>query len=91
MSAQYPVETQQLVKFIEKQGFSDEDKQRWLDFLRDNGIDQAIMEEIHQKFLEIPLEKFANDWQRAQNNMEFTKILKRWRMDQASRNFKHSR
>lgn len=91
MSTQFPIETQQLVKFIEKQAFSAEDKQRWLDFLHENGIDQEITEEVHQKFLEIPQEKFTNDWQRAKNNMELTNILKHLRMDQASRNFKHSR
>jgi hypothetical protein len=49
------------------------------------------MDEVHKKYLEIPKEKFANDWQRAKNNMEWTNILKHWRMDQARQNFKHSR
>ncbi|MPN32699.1 hypothetical protein SDC9_180179 [bioreactor metagenome] len=91
MTTQFPRETQQLVKFIEKQAFADEDKKRWTEFLTENGLDQEILEEVHKKFLEIPKESFANDWQRAQNNMEFTKIQKQWRLDQASRNFKRSR
>lgn len=91
MANQFPVETQQLVKFIEKQSFAEEDKKRWLEFLNENGLDQEILEEVHQKFLAIPKEQFANDWQRAKFNMEFTNIQKHWRLNQASRNFKHSR
>lgn len=91
MSSQYLAETQQLIKFVEKLGFTDEDKKRWLETLHENGIDQAIVDEIHQKSLEIPVEKVGDDWQRAKNNMELTSIIKRWRLSQASRNFKHSR
>ncbi len=91
MTTQFPKETQQLVKFIEKQAFADEDKKRWSEYLNENGLDQEILEEVHKKFLQIPQESFANDWQRAQNNMEFTKIQKQWLLDQASRNFKRSR
>ncbi len=91
MTNRYLVETQQLVKFIEKQAFEAEEKQRWIDALQENGITQEIMDEVHKKYLEIPKEKFTNDWQRAKNNMEWNNILKHWRMDQARQNFKRSR
>jgi len=91
MSNQYIAETQQLIKFIEKQPFSAEEKARWLETLHENGIDQTTMDEVHQKFLEMPKDKFTDDWQHAKANMELTALIKKWRLDQASKNFRRSR
>ena len=91
MNSHNLAETQQLIKFIEKLNFADEDKKRWLEILHENGIDEETIEEIHKKFLEIPVEKNSGDWNRARNNMELTSIIKRWRLSLASKNFRRSR
>lgn len=91
MSRHFLAETQQLIKIVEKLPFSDEEKKRWLLTLQENGIDQVTIDEIHEKFLKIPAEKLGGDWERAKSNMELTGIVKRWRLSEDSKNFRHSR
>jgi hypothetical protein len=91
MSSQNIAETQMLIKFIEKLPFSDDEKKNWLEFLHTEGINDEILEQVKQKFHEIPADKFASDWIRAKNNMEMTSLVKRWQMSKASKNFHHTR
>jgi hypothetical protein len=91
MSSQNVAETQMLIKFVEKLPFTQKDKKSWLDALHENGIDDEILEQVKEKFHKMPKTKFADDWARAKSNMEFTNIMKRWQMANASKNFHHAR
>lgn len=91
MSSQNIGETQRLIKFVEKNPFSEEDKKTWLDELHNNGINGEMLEEVHKKFLELPDDQVGGDWSRARENMEILNIRKQWRLSLASRNFHHSR
>lgn len=91
MSSQNIGETQRLIKFVEKNPFSEEDKKIWLDELHNNGINGEMLEEVHKKFLELADDQVGGDWSRARENMEILNIRKQWRLSLASRNFRHSR
>lgn len=91
MSTHNIAETQMLIKFVEKLPLSEDEKKTWLDSLHENGIDDDIIEQVKQKFHEIPSEKFGSDWLRAKNNMELTHVIKSWQLSNASKNFHHSR
>ena len=90
MSGKNIAETQRLVKFIERLPFSEKDKKTWLAELHENGINDEMVEDVHQKFLKITTDKLGRDWDRARDNMEITGIIKQWRLSQASKNFGHS-
>ena len=91
MSSKDIAETQRLIKFIERLPFAEEDKTRWTEELHANGFNGEMADEVHQKFLALDAEKLGGDWNRARENMEITAILKQWRLNLASKNFRHSR
>lgn len=91
MASQRSPEEKNVLKFIESAPFSDEDKKSWMDEIHENGLTEDRLNTIHAKLKEIPLEKFAGDWQHAKFNMDFNQILKRYQMGEASKNFRHNR
>ena len=91
MAEKTAIEKQKIIKFIAQVPFSDEDKTRWNAEIADNDLSEALLEELHQKLMEIPADKFASDWARVERSTELTRLLKEWRLGLASRNFKHGR
>jgi hypothetical protein len=91
MAGQHSPEEKNLLKLIESVPFEEEDKSGWTRQIHEAGMTIELLNEIHAKLQEIPVEKFAGDWQHAKFNMDFAGILKRWQLGEASRHFKHNR
>lgn len=84
-------EDKNVLKLIESAPFTEEEKSAWTNAIQSDGLTEELLAEIHQKLKEIPVEKFAGDWQHAKFNMDFTGILKRFQLGEASKHFKHNR
>lgn len=91
MASHRSSEEKNVLKLIDSAPFSEEDKKSWTDQIQADGLTEELLEAIHQKLKETPLEKFAGDWQHAKFNMDFTGIRKRWQLNEASKNFRHNR
>lgn len=91
MASHKSPEEKNVVKLIESAPFSEEDKKTWTDQIQADGLSAELMDAIHTKLKEIPIEKFAGDWQHAKFSMDFAAILKRWQMGEASKQFRHNR
>lgn len=84
-------EEKNVLKLIASAPFVEEEKNAWTTQIQTDGLTADLLAVIHAKLKEIPVEKFAGDWQHAKINMEFTGILKRFQLGEASKNFKHNR
>jgi hypothetical protein len=84
-------EEKNVLKLIESTPFEAEEKNAWTNRIQAEGLSDELLAEIHQRLKEIPVEKFAGDWQHAKLNMDFTGILKRFQLGEASRHFKRNR
>lgn len=80
-----------ILKLIESAPFEEEQKKAWTEQIQADGLTVELLDSIHQKLNEIPKEKFAGDWQHGRLNMDLTNSIKRWRLSEASRNFKRNR
>jgi hypothetical protein len=84
-------EEKNVLALIEAAPFTTEEKAAWTNQVQSDGVTEELLVEIQQKLKAIPMEKFAGDWQHARVNMELTGILKRFQLEEASKNFKHNR
>ena len=84
-------QSQKLLKLIESAPFSPEEKSNWSSVLQETGITPELADEVHLAITALPTEKFDNDWEKAKLTMDFTALLKQWRMVEASKNFRHNR
>ena len=84
-------ETHQLVLFIEKAPFSDEEKKRLVELIDVNGMSLETTEEVRKSLTALPVEAFKDEWQRAKYLMDLTHLVKQWQMTSASKKFKHAR
>ncbi len=91
MMARRSPEDKNVLKLIAAAPFAEEDKTAWTNQIQTDGLTDELLTVIHEKLKEIPVEKFAGDWQHAKFNMDFTGIVKRFQMGEASKHFKHNR
>jgi hypothetical protein len=90
MSANKYPEAHQLILFVEKVPFSEEEKTKLKELLSEVGMTDETTAEVHKLLTALPKENFSSDWQRAKFNMDLAGILRQWRMTQGSKKFKHS-
>jgi len=83
------VDKQKILKFIASVPFTAEDKQKWQAALEENELDEELLNDLHNKLLEIPQDQFASGWMRLKYSMDLKKSIEEWRMHNASRQFKH--
>ncbi|HNR01553.1 MAG TPA: hypothetical protein PKK59_03370 [Anaerolineaceae bacterium] len=91
MAERSQLEKQKVVHLIQQVPFNDEEKTLWLKSLEQNGVTETLIDEMHEKLLSIPNEKFASDWMRAKFTTDLARFARQWRMQTASRQFKHGR
>mgnify|MGYP001765370166 CR=1 FL=1 len=91
MSTHKTPESQRLIKLVEAAPFNPDDKAGWSTALQDEGITTELVETIHNALAELPVEKFASEWQKAKFTLDLTALLNQWRMSQGSKHFKHNR
>ncbi len=85
------VDRQKVLKFIGSIPFTADDKQKWQAGLEENDVDEALLDEIHNKLMEIPQESFSSDWMKLKHITELKQIIQQWRMHNSSKQFKHGR
>lgn len=91
MAERSQVEKQKVIHLIQQVPFTDEEKTVWLGSLDENGVTEALLDEMHEKLLAISNEKFSSDWMRAKFTTDLVRIARQWRMQNAKRQFKHGR
>ncbi len=85
------VDKQKVLKFISSIPFTADDRQKWQASLEENEVDEALLNEIHEKLMEIPQEKFASDWMKLKYITDLKQLIQQWRMHNSSRQFRHGR
>lgn len=85
------IEKQKMLHLIQQVPFTEEEKSSWIENLEENGVTESLLDEMHEKLLKIPPEKFASDWMRAKFSTDLARFARQWRMQNASRQFKHNR
>ncbi len=82
-------EEKQLLALIARMTTSEEDRVTWMENIQSNGMSEALAEEIHQKLNVAPEGESETDHARRTHNLlDFTRILRQWRLTRQSRNFK---
>jgi len=84
-------EERQLVKLVEKLHLSDEDKNGWIERIRNGEMSEELAEEIRQK-LTSPIDTNQENAEqhaatRTRRLTELAMLVKRWRFSYQSRNF----
>jgi len=59
--------------------------------VEENGVTEELLDEMHTKLLALPQEKFASEWVKAKLSTDLARVARQWRMQRASRQFKHNR
>jgi len=79
----------QLLKLVEQLPFPDEEKNLWLDRIRNGEMSSELADEIRQKItaMEEPQGDERGQANRARYLSELTMLIKRWRLASQSRNF----
>ncbi len=91
MAAQLTPEAKSLIKLIERLAFPEETKTAWLEAIKSGNINEELLHDIRTKLNELPANIEGGDWNKARDVMEFTGIMKRWRLSQGSQHFHGSR
>lgn len=80
----------QLIKLVEKMRVPDDDKNRWIEQLKNGQMSEELAAEIRQKLAEVP-EGAAADEQhaalRTRHLSELALLVKRWRFTNQSAHF----
>ena len=91
MAEKSQVEKQKIIHLLQLVPFNEDEKTLWMESLEENGVTETLLDEMHAKLLAIPQEKFASEWMRAKFSTDLARLARQWRMQNASRQFKHNR
>ncbi len=81
-------EERQLVKLVEKINAPEEKKSLWIETIQNSGFTEEIAEEVRQLLVTPPEnEQQAEAVTRTRYMMEFTQLVKRWRLSNQSKHF----
>lgn len=88
MAPRMTAEERQILKLIEEMPISDEDRTRLTDSIQNGGMTEELAEEIHQLLSSHPEgEGHEQAVNRTRVLIQFTNLVKRWRLSQQSRHF----
>ncbi len=79
MAHHLTAEENKIIGVIEKLPFSEEEKKGWVESLRNSGLSEELIKEIHAKLAALPHEEEANPRQAA-NILEMNRLINRWRL-----------
>jgi hypothetical protein len=80
----------QLIRLVEKMHLPDEDKNLWIERLRNGEMSEDLAAEIRQKLAEAPQGDAEDDQRTATRTRHLTELallVKRWRLTNQSHNF----
>lgn len=88
MAPKTTAEERQILKLIEEMPLSAEDRTRWADSVRDNGMTEEVAEEIRQSLsMHAEGEEADHAVTRTRYLINFTNLVKHWRLSNQSRHF----
>lgn len=79
-------EERQVIKLLEKLAFVEAERQAWIDEIQSTGLTEELAEEIRQKLV-APVETGTATHNRSTAAVEFSQIVKRWRMVRGAKKF----
>lgn len=80
-------EERKVIKLIEKLALPADVRQAWINDIQTNGMSEELAEQIHDR-LTTPAEGEAPLPNRALVAVEFSQLVRRWRMSQGARKFR---
>ncbi len=88
MAPRISAEERQILKLIEEMPLSEEDRARLAETIQDGGMSEELADEIHQLLSSHPEgEGHEQAVNRTRVLIQFTNLVKRWRLSQQSRHF----
>jgi hypothetical protein len=91
MAEKTQAEKHQIIHLLQQIPFDEAEKASWLENVEENGVTEELLDEMHTKLLALPQEKFASEWMKAKLSTDLARVARQWRMQRASRQFKHNR
>lgn len=88
MAVKKNIEKQKLLKLISQVPFTEDDKKKWQTEIEENDLSELLLDDVHQKFKDLPAEGFQSDWARMKYSTDLGKFIQQWRMGLASKNFR---
>ena len=79
-------EERQIIKLLEKLAFPEAEKKTWVDQIQTTGMTEELADQIHQH-LASPAEGEDHLPNRAVVVVEFSQLVRRWRMAQGAKKF----
>lgn len=91
MAKKTQAEKHQIIHLLQQIPFDETEKALWMENVEENGVTEELLDEMHTKLLALPQEKFASEWVKAKLSTDLARVARQWRMQRASRQFKHNR
>ncbi|HNS07143.1 MAG TPA: hypothetical protein PKZ26_09680 [Anaerolineaceae bacterium] len=91
MAEKTQAEKHQIIHLLQQIPFDETEKALWMENVEENGVTEELLDEMHTKLLALPQEKFASEWVKAKLSTDLARVARQWRMQRASRQFKHNR
>jgi len=91
MAEKTQAEKHQIIHLLQQIPFDETEKALWMENVEENGVTEELLDEMHTKLLALPQEKFASEWMKAKLSTDLARVARQWRMQRASRQFKHNR
>jgi hypothetical protein len=79
MAHHLTTEENKIIVLIEKLSIPEEEKKAWLEILRNSGLNEDFIKEIHTKLAALAHEDDANPRQAA-NILELNRLINQWRL-----------
>ncbi len=86
MAPRNTVEEKQIIKLLQQLQMDDAKRNAWIEQIQTTGLTEEIAEEIHQMLTSGDGEH-ADQIARTRHLMEFTNLVKRWRLSIQSKHF----
>jgi hypothetical protein len=79
MAHHLTTEENKIIVLIEKLSMPEEEKKGWVEILRNSGLNEDLIKEIHTKLSALAHEDEANPRQAA-NILELNRVINQWRL-----------
>lgn len=86
MAAHLDQDENKILLVLGKIPFSEEEKQAWIEEIRNSGMHEELAKEIHTKTADLPKDE-ANSVNQARNVTELNRLINHWRL---SKNLAHA-
>jgi hypothetical protein len=84
-------EEKEIIKFIEKNSFTDTSKKQWVKLIQAEGLNEELADKIHAKFSKLPLGEKEDEFTHGKRALDLANLIRRWRMAKNAKKFHERR